>query len=236
MPRDEREACYESPECLKQLPICKITPYSGEVPTHRTPDPAHRVRDAERTKRCLLEAALDEFAAKGYAGARVGDIAERAGVNKQLITYYFGGKEGLYRALQQSWLEREAAFSDPALPLAEVVTNYLRDGLRDPRGIRLLMWRGLSDAAPPGEHPISRSDLAVTRRRQEDGEVAADLDPAAFQLAVMGMVIAPLLLPVQVRELFGVDAQSAEFEHRYGAQLRRILAHLTDSPSEGETP
>ncbi|MFF7944154.1 TetR/AcrR family transcriptional regulator [Nocardia gamkensis] len=206
------------------------------MPTHRTPDPAHRVRDAGRTKRCLLEAALDEFAAKGYAGARVGDIAERAGVNKQLITYYFGGKEGLYRALQQSWLEREATFSDPALPLAEVVTNYLRDGLRDPRGIRLLMWRGLSDAAPSGEQPISEHDLAETRRRQERGEIAADLDPAAFQLAVMGMVIAPLLLPVQVRELFGMDAQTAEFERRYGEQLRRILTHLTDSRSEGETP
>ncbi|MFI5540290.1 TetR/AcrR family transcriptional regulator [Nocardia sp. NPDC051900] len=202
--------------------------------THRTPDPAHRVRDAERTKRCLLEAALEEFAAKGYAGARVGDIAQRAGVNKQLITYYFGGKEGLYRALQQNWLEREAAFSDPALPLAEVVTNYLRDGLRDPRGIRLLMWRGLSDAAPSGTHPISETDIAETTRRQERGEVAADLDPAAFQLAVMGMVIAPLLLPVQVRELFGVEAQTAEFEQRYGEQLRRILAHLTDSRSEGD--
>ncbi|MGV9722266.1 TetR family transcriptional regulator [Nocardia beijingensis] len=203
--------------------------------THRTPDPAHRVRDAERTKRCLLEAALEEFAAKGYAGARVGAIAERAGVNKQLITYYFGGKKGLYRALQANWLEREAALSDPELPLTEVVTNYLRDGLRDPRGVRLLMWRGLSDAAPSGAHPISGTDIAVTRRRQERGEVAADLDPAAFQLAVMGMVIAPLLLPVQVRELFGVEAQTAEFEQRYGEQLRRILAHLTDSRSEGET-
>ncbi|MEU2102865.1 TetR family transcriptional regulator [Nocardia sp. NPDC019255] len=203
--------------------------------THRTPDPARRVRDAERTKRCLLEAAMEEFAAKGYAGARVSDIAQRAGVNKQLITYYFGGKEGLYRALQANWLEREAGLSDPELPLAEVVTNYLRDGLRDPRGIRLLMWRGLSDAAPTGTHPISGTDIAVTRRRQERGEVAADLDPAAFQLAVMGMVIAPLLLPVQVRDLFGVEARSAEFEQRYGEQLRRILAHLTDSRSEGET-
>jgi AcrR family transcriptional regulator len=206
------------------------------VPTHRTPDPAHRVRDAGRTKRCLLEAALDEFAAKGYAGARVGDIAERAGVNKQLITYYFGGKEGLYRALQQSWLEREATFSDPALPLAEVVTNYLRDGLRDPRGIRLLMWQGLSDAAPSGEQPISESDLAETRRRQQRDESAADLDPAAFQLAVMGMVIAPLLLPVQVRELFGMEAQTTDFERRSGERPRERLPLRTHPSSTTPHP
>ena len=35
-------------------------------------------------------------ARQGLAGARVNDIADRAGVNKQLISYYFGGKEGLF--------------------------------------------------------------------------------------------------------------------------------------------
>ena len=38
----------------------------------RSPDPAERQRDAERTKRKLLEAAMTEFAEHGYAGARVG--------------------------------------------------------------------------------------------------------------------------------------------------------------------
>ncbi|WP_327119747.1 TetR family transcriptional regulator [Nocardia sp. NBC_01730] len=207
------------------------------MPAHRSPDPGNRVRDAERTKRCLLEAAFDEFAARGYAGARVGDIAERAGVNKQLITYYFGGKEGLYQAIRQRWLEREATFADPALPLTEVVTNYLCHALRDPRGTRLLMWQGLSDEAPSiDQQPIVEADLVITRRRRERGEIAADLDPAAFQLAVMGMVVAPLLLSAQVRELFAMDVQSAEFEQHYGEQLRRILSHLTDSSFEGETP
>ncbi|MFE7796648.1 TetR/AcrR family transcriptional regulator [Nocardia sp. NPDC057440] len=207
------------------------------MPTHRTPEPGSRVRDAERTKRCLLNAAFDEFSARGYAGARVSDIAHRAGVNKQLITYYFGGKEGLYQALQRQWLEQEADFADPSLPLGEVMTRYLRHALADPRGIRLLMWRGLADDAPETTpKPIHEADLESTRRRQECGEIAADLDPASFQLAAMGMVIAPLLLPAQVRELFGIDPQTPEFEERYGEQLRRILAHLTAPHFEGETP
>jgi TetR/AcrR family transcriptional regulator len=207
------------------------------VPTHRTPEPVARVRDAERTKRCLLDAAFDEFSARGYAGARVGDIATRAGVNKQLITYYFGGKEGLYQALQRQWLDQESDIADPAQPLGDVVTRYLNHALTDPRGIRLLMWRGLSDEAPAGDQkPITEADLVETRRRQEHGEIAADLDPASFQLAVMGMVIAPLLLPAQVRELFGIEARTPEFEQRYGEQLRRILAHLAESHLEGDTP
>lgn len=207
------------------------------MPAHRTPEPSSRVRDAERTRQCLLEAAFDEFSARGFTGARVGAIAERAGVNKQLITYYFGGKEGLYQAMQQQWLAEEAEFAKAEAPFAEVITAYLRHVLRDPRGARLLMWRGLSDdAADSAVMPITEDDLEVTRNRQRHGEIAADLDPACFQLAVMGMVLAPVLLPAQVRALFGTDPRTPEFEQRYGEQLRRLLAHLTDPPSEGVTP
>jgi AcrR family transcriptional regulator len=49
--------------------------------------------------RLLIEAAIPEFAQFGYAGARTERIAKRAGVNKQLLFYYFGTKAGLYRAV-----------------------------------------------------------------------------------------------------------------------------------------
>ncbi len=57
--------------------------------THRGPDAPAR----------LLEAALREFAERGAGGARTQHIATRAGVNKQLIHYYFETKAGLYRAV-----------------------------------------------------------------------------------------------------------------------------------------
>ncbi|MCX4093931.1 TetR/AcrR family transcriptional regulator [Nocardia sp. alder85J] len=204
------------------------------MPAHRTPESDARIRDADRTKRCLLDAAFDEFSARGFAGARVGDIADRAGVNKQLITYYFGGKAGLYRALQQRWLERESEFADPELPLADLAVRYLQHALADPRGIRMLMWRGLFDEAPETEEATSE-DLAEIGRRQRRGEIAAELDPASVRLAVMAMVIAPLLLPGVVRELFGTEARTPEFEQRYTEQLRRMVARFgTSTIEEGE--
>ena len=45
------------------------------------------VRDAERTRRALLDAAEIEFAAKGLAGARVDVIAEEAAANKRMLYY-----------------------------------------------------------------------------------------------------------------------------------------------------
>jgi TetR/AcrR family transcriptional regulator len=53
-------------------------------------------RDAEATKSAILDAALEEFAVRGLAGARVDQIAETAGVNKALLYYYFTSKDRLY--------------------------------------------------------------------------------------------------------------------------------------------
>lgn len=54
--------------------------------------------DSSAARSAILAAARTEFSAKGLTGARVNEIAARAGVNKQLIYYYFGSKEDLYRA------------------------------------------------------------------------------------------------------------------------------------------
>ncbi len=196
----------------------------------RAPAGADRQRDAERSRQALLDAALEEFSLRGFAGARVADIARRAGVNKQLINYYFGSKEGLYLALQRAWLEREDRFAPPDLPLADLVVRYLTDALDDPRSLRLLLWRGLADDSAPDGGPGREGDIDLVSRRRASGEVAADLDPAAVLLAGMGMVAAPIIMPQVARELFGIDPSSAEFRDRYAGQLRRIVTHLGGEP------
>jgi TetR/AcrR family transcriptional regulator len=59
-------------------------------------------RDPERTRRRLLGVAQQQFAAKGFAGARVDEIARRARVNKQALYYHFGSKEALFREALES--------------------------------------------------------------------------------------------------------------------------------------
>ncbi len=51
------------------------------------------------SREVLLEAAREVFAARGLEGARVDDIARKAGVNKQLVYHYFENKDGLYAAV-----------------------------------------------------------------------------------------------------------------------------------------
>ena len=70
----------------------------------------------EDTRRRILEAALDIFAAEGYEGASTRQLAERAGVNLPAIQYYFGSKEGLYRAVIGDIVDHTEAHMAPLAP------------------------------------------------------------------------------------------------------------------------
>lgn len=196
----------------------------------RSPDPAQRQRDPAQAREKLLDAATEEFGAKGFAGARVRDIAARAGLNQQLISYYFGGKAGLYEALQQRWRQRSADLGRAELPLDEAVINFLRASLANPAWTRLLAWEGLADHSGQ-QHPQDNADLmrwivAENRRRQDRGELAPDLDPAYVSLVLFAAAAAPLILPHVTRNLTGLDPTSEDFQQYYAEQLAKVIRRL----------
>jgi AcrR family transcriptional regulator len=73
----------------------------------RPPTPETRSVRAERAaarRVAILEAALDEFTARGFAGARLDDVAQRAGVAKGTIYLHFKDKEALFQELVRTML------------------------------------------------------------------------------------------------------------------------------------
>ena len=76
------------------------------MPRDIAPVAEERLRDADRSQSTILAAARDEFAEHGLGGARMDRIAERAGLNKRLIYYYFEDKDRLFQAvLEQAYLQ-----------------------------------------------------------------------------------------------------------------------------------
>src|SRR5712672_3245595 len=86
------------------------------MPKRRSDDLRRQRRDPAATRRKLLTAARREFASRGLAGARVDDIAGRAGVNKQLVYHYFGDKDALYLAVLE-WVYEEIRAQERKLNL-----------------------------------------------------------------------------------------------------------------------
>jgi TetR/AcrR family transcriptional regulator len=199
-------------------------------PPRRSPRGQERKRDPERTRERILDAAVVEFGEHGFAGARISTIARRAGVNEQLISYYFDGKEGLYRALQQRWQMISADASRPDLPMAEVVAGFLRLNVEQRSFARLLAWDGLahtgSDAVEPDAYFTEMVEELL--RRQRAGELADDLDPAYVLLMLFAATLAPTVIPQIARRLTGLSADSSKFQEAYAEQLRRVVERLAD--------
>ena len=78
-----------------------------------------RMQDPNGTRRNILEIATDEFANKGYSGARVDDIAARTSTSKRMIYYYFGDKQRLFIAVLEQAYARIRQI-EAALDLAHV--------------------------------------------------------------------------------------------------------------------
>jgi TetR/AcrR family transcriptional regulator len=76
--------------------------------------PPKKERNSSETKRRILEAAVAEFAAKGFDGARLGAIARAASVQQALIHHYFSDKSGLYAEVMRAGL---AAMTEDAWAL-----------------------------------------------------------------------------------------------------------------------
>jgi TetR/AcrR family transcriptional regulator len=181
---------------------------------------ARPARDAAQTRERILRAAVEEFGAKGYAGARTAGIAARAGVNQQLISYHFGGKRGLLAELRRQWAQTEAALVPADASFAEAVSAYLDATLDRPSWARLVIWQALGeDSDDEPDHAAAqrtklRQAVERIRRRQRSGEITADVEAEFVLLLAYALAFAPIALPQIVEGIFGVDPHSAEYRRR----------------------
>lgn len=197
----------------------------------RAPREGERQRDPERTKARILDAAKVEFGQKGFAAARVSDIAERAGVNKQLISYYFGGKEGLYTELAKRWHDTTRARDGQQQPLEAVVISFVMTTVHDWDWARVMAWENLAgteDTMPANgqEREFMQAQVAELKRRQHAGEIPDDLDPGCLLLALLAAASATVTLPRIAEQISGAEPRSVAFTTKYAEQLALLVRHL----------
>jgi AcrR family transcriptional regulator len=193
--------------------------------SRRSPKPPERQRDADRTRQRILDAASVEFGAHGYAGARVGAIAARAAVNQQLISYYFDGKEGLYRAMSQQWRQRQDELVPPGTPLPEQLRRYALEALHNPDGVRLLAWSGLQYTGPADDPDrtartqLLADSLDQLRAAQASGRLPAEADPACLLIMLMAAAMATTTLPHVIEGLCHTDPKAPAFIEHFADQV-----------------
>jgi AcrR family transcriptional regulator len=133
----------------------------------------------------IVAAAREEFARRGFAGARVEQIVRRAGVNKQLLFYYYHSKRGLFQAvLAQSATELESALAGLTLPSGaplERLRLTLRAQFeflsRNPQIVALLGQGSRGSVGGAAFAPAIKRLVVLFAEGQGLGQVRDDVDP-----------------------------------------------------------
>jgi TetR/AcrR family transcriptional regulator len=154
-------------------------------------------RDPAATRRALLEAGAHLFPEGGFDGVSIEEIAERAGVNKALISYHFGGKRGLYVAgLESAFAEmarRLQAVNEGGRDAREGLHRFFRVFVTMTRErpdfptlfLRELLSSGIEPAVAPHLLEIMAVTRVLARRGRREG-VFRRVDPMLFHFGLVG--------------------------------------------------
>lgn len=191
----------------------------------------------------LLAAARELMAEKGLPRVTVREVAERAGVQPALVSYYFGSKRGLLQAVvadvasrmlvhMRESAGRGAHFEER---LRAIVHDYMSLVGEDPYGPRLIVEQvlfGEEEAIDSFADRFARRNMEliekVIREGREAGEIR-DVDAMFMIPALLGSCLFFFLAAPIMKRIFGIDEITPELTARYAdfvvdMNLRGLLA------------
>lgn len=155
--------------------------------------PAPRARNADATREAILTSARRAFAASGYDGAGLREIAAGAGVTAMMVNRYFGSKEQLFAQVVEQTVTRGSVIAGgvmdqahPGRALAEAVIGFTRAGAAPLDGFAI----SLHSASNPRAVEIGREKIVdhhlATVAKALEGDMAQSR--AALMLAIISGV------------------------------------------------
>ncbi len=199
-------------------------------------------------RRRILEAAKQEFATHGLAGARVDRIADKAGANKRMLYYHVGKKDDLYLAVLEAAYEKiraeergldleHLAPSEAIRRLIDFTWNYF---IRNPEFLALLNTENLARArhlkrstkVKSMHSPFVEMIRTVVRRGVDSGDFEVSVDPVQLYIAIAALGFFYLSNSATLSVIFGRDLLKQEAkDERLEHMVALVLAALTGKSS-----
>jgi AcrR family transcriptional regulator len=201
-------------------------------------------RDPEGMRLRILEAAKQEFAAHGLAGARVDRIATKAGANKRMLYYHVGKKDELYLTVLEGAYEKIRAEErgldlehlDPPRAIERLIEFTWSYFLRNPEFLALLNTENLARArhlkrstkVKSMHSPFVEMIATVVRRGVESGDFAVEIDPVQLYISIAALCFFYLSNSATLSVIFGRDLLKQEArDERLNHMVALVLAALT---------
>ena len=189
------------------------------------------------TRRALLAAAHELMAEKGYPRVTLREVAERAGVKPALVSYYFGGKGGLLRAVvgsvaetMREQLEQEfTAGADPEERIRNLIRRVVEAITAAPYAPRLVVEQVLfaddaiiEEFAESFARPNHAAIVAILAEGQRTGRLR-EIDPRFLVPALLGACMFFFLSSPMLRRLYGIGQIDAALAQEFADQLADLF-------------
>ena len=198
-------------------------------------EPVKRSRIQTENRAAIAQAALDVFSTDGYRGATIDRIAERAGMSKTNLLYYFPSKEDIYREVieqtVEEWLEPFAAIDPEGEPVEELrryITIKLHLSETAPEASRLFaneIQRGapLIKAFLETRLKALVDEKAAVIRHWIDAGKIAPVDPYHLIFAIWATTQHYADFDVQVNAILGKQTRRPGFKDQVAHAVLSIL-------------
>jgi AcrR family transcriptional regulator len=205
-------------------------------------------RDPEGMRLRILEAAKQEFAAHGLAGARVDRIAAKAGANKRMLYYHVGKKDDLYLAVLEGAYEKirveelglDLEHLDPPEAIERLIDFTWNYFIRNPEFLALLNTENFARArhlkrstkVKSMHSPFVEMIGTVVRHGVETGDFVVAMDPVQLYISIAALCFFYLSNNATLSVIFGRDLLSAQAkDERLAHMVGLVLAALTGKPA-----
>lgn len=223
----------------------QLAPQTVDEPKTQNEGNGTRHRDAEQTRAAILEAAKNEFADKGLAGARVDEIARQTSTSKHMIYYYFASKEGLYRAvLEQAYAHFrlaeetiDTAQLDPVAALAMLVGVTFDFRLSNPAYVRIIMAENMNNGSHiqfvgdlENRRVVLKTIQGIVDRGITSGQFKSDIDVLQLHMTISGLAFFFVSNRYTFGHIFGIDLTAPDMiaarrQHIIDAALNLCIKH-----------
>lgn len=179
------------------------TPQKPQAPRRGRPPASGGTDKADRSAQDILEVATREFADKGFAGARIDEIAESTRTSKRMIYYHFESKEGLYLAVLEHAYQRIRRIEDELLldelppdeALARLVGFSFDYHVANPQFVRLVMNENIlngtvlaqSKTIEQVNQTVIDSLARLVKRGCKAGVFRKGLDPVDLHMSISAL-------------------------------------------------
>lgn len=198
--------------------------------------PAKKRRNAEATRARLIEAGEVLFAEQGFDRTTLDAIAAAADVNKAMIRYYYGDKDGLYASIIESVVaevlnELEArlpANPDPAGAMADYIEIFAEAVMARPSFPRMILRDYLDGDIMSREGPSQTlfQFMQTTRRYYQQGLDAGVFRPVDPHMLHLSIVSAAIFFSISARLRAQVAARGHMPEEDLSLQAQAFARHM----------